>query len=192
MIGDGLRLLPVEVGLAGDHDRPRRAWRRLLARQLRLRLPQPRAAAGRAGDGRQGAQERSSRSNSPFAIKPRLDPTLWSWLLHFARRCNDRDMIEAGRRNPAAARIVAGAYQELVERESLDCEFAAARAAVRLPIESTNSSLTPRPTGCWRNRSTARLARSTAMRWSSSSPPSSPAWPAAGTITTTPTSVPTS
>ena len=22
--------------------------------------------------------------NSPFAIKPRLDPTLWSWLLRFA------------------------------------------------------------------------------------------------------------
>ena len=37
------------------------------------------------------------QQNSPFAIKPRLDPALWSWLLHFARRCNERDMIEAGR-----------------------------------------------------------------------------------------------
>ena len=26
--------------------------------------------------------------NSPFAIKPRFDPALWSWLLHFAARCN--------------------------------------------------------------------------------------------------------
>src|SRR6516165_1677468 len=35
--------------------------------------------------------------NSPFVIKPRLDPALWSWLLHFAARCNERDMIAAGR-----------------------------------------------------------------------------------------------
>src|SRR5438552_3988915 len=33
--------------------------------------------------------------NSPFAIKPRLDSALWSLQLHFARRCNPRDMIEA-------------------------------------------------------------------------------------------------
>src|SRR5690349_22070913 len=37
------------------------------------------------------------RRNSPFSIRPRLDPALWSWLLHFARRCNRRDMMEAGR-----------------------------------------------------------------------------------------------
>ncbi len=35
--------------------------------------------------------------NSPFAIKPRLDPAFWSWLLPFRRRCNERDMIAAGR-----------------------------------------------------------------------------------------------
>src|SRR5271168_379909 len=35
------------------------------------------------------------RRNSPFAIKPRLDPALWSWLIHFAARWNERDMVEA-------------------------------------------------------------------------------------------------
>ncbi|MCA9225996.1 MAG: FAD-dependent oxidoreductase, partial [Planctomycetales bacterium] len=33
------------------------------------------------------------KPNSPFSIKPRFDPALWSWLLRFARRCNHRDML---------------------------------------------------------------------------------------------------
>jgi D-amino-acid dehydrogenase len=61
--------------------------------------------------------------NSPFAIKPRLDPTLWSWLLHFARRCNERDMIEAGRGIQPLLLSSLELYKELVDRESLDCEF---------------------------------------------------------------------
>jgi D-amino-acid dehydrogenase len=61
--------------------------------------------------------------NSPFAIKPRLDPALWSWLLHFAARCNERDMIEAGRGIQPLLLSSIVLYQELVERESLDCEF---------------------------------------------------------------------
>ena len=35
--------------------------------------------------------------NSPFSIKPRLDWSLWTWLWRFARRCNERDMLPAGR-----------------------------------------------------------------------------------------------
>src|SRR6516165_4238002 len=35
--------------------------------------------------------------NSPFAIEPRFDIALWAWLLRFARRCNEHDMIAAGR-----------------------------------------------------------------------------------------------
>ena len=62
--------------------------------------------------------------NSPFAIKPRLDPTLWSWLLHFAGRCNERDMIEAGRGIQPLLLSSLELYRELVEHESLDCEFA--------------------------------------------------------------------
>ena len=61
--------------------------------------------------------------NSPFAIKPRLDPSLWSWLLHFARRCNERDMIDAGRGIQPLLLSSLELYKELVDHESLDCEF---------------------------------------------------------------------
>ncbi len=61
--------------------------------------------------------------NSPFAIKPRLDPALWSWLLHFAARCNERDMIEAGRGIQPLLLSSLALYRDLIERESLDCEF---------------------------------------------------------------------
>ncbi len=61
--------------------------------------------------------------NSPFSIKPRLDPALWSWLLHFARRCNQRDMIAAGRAIQPLLLSSRALYPELIEREALDCEF---------------------------------------------------------------------
>jgi len=61
--------------------------------------------------------------NSPFAIKPRFDPALWSWLLHFAARCNHRDMIEAGHGIQPLLLSSMTLYQHLIERESLDCEF---------------------------------------------------------------------
>jgi D-amino-acid dehydrogenase len=61
--------------------------------------------------------------NSPFAIKPRLDPALWSWLLHFARRCNQHDMIEAGRGIQPLLLSSLRLYKELIDRESLECEF---------------------------------------------------------------------
>jgi D-amino-acid dehydrogenase len=61
--------------------------------------------------------------NSPFAVKPRLDPALWSWFLHFARRCNERDMIEAGRAIQPLLLSSLELYRELIRGESLDCEF---------------------------------------------------------------------
>ena len=61
--------------------------------------------------------------NSPFAIKLRLDPALWSWLLHFAARCNERDMIAAGRGIHALLTSSLALYRELIEHERLDCEF---------------------------------------------------------------------
>jgi D-amino-acid dehydrogenase len=61
--------------------------------------------------------------NSPFAIKPRLDPALWSWLLHFAARCNERDMIAAGRAIQALLKSSLPLYRELIEGEPLECEF---------------------------------------------------------------------
>jgi len=63
--------------------------------------------------------------NSPFAIRPRFDPALWSWLLHFAARCNERDMIAAGRGIQPLLRSSLALYHELIADESLDCEFQA-------------------------------------------------------------------
>src|SRR5438552_6793206 len=45
----------------------------------------------------QSALKALCQRNGPLKIKPRLDPALWSWLFRFARRCNHRDMMEAGR-----------------------------------------------------------------------------------------------
>ncbi len=61
--------------------------------------------------------------NSPFAIKPRFDPALWSWLMHFAARCNLRDMIAAGHAIQPLLLSSLALYEDLIERESLDCEF---------------------------------------------------------------------
>jgi D-amino-acid dehydrogenase len=62
---------------------------------------------------------------SPFAIKPRFDPALWSWLLHFAARCNERDMIQAGRGIQPLLDSSLTLYRDLIDRERLDCEFEA-------------------------------------------------------------------
>jgi D-amino-acid dehydrogenase len=63
------------------------------------------------------------QKNSPFAIKLRLDPALWSWLIHFARRCNKRDMLAAGRGIQPLLESSLELYRELVEREGLECEW---------------------------------------------------------------------
>jgi D-amino-acid dehydrogenase len=63
------------------------------------------------------------RPNSPFSIKPRLEPALWSWLLHFARRCNHSDMLEAGRAIQALLNSSRALYDELFETEKFDAEW---------------------------------------------------------------------
>jgi D-amino-acid dehydrogenase len=61
--------------------------------------------------------------NSPFAIKFRMDLALWSWLIHFATRCNRKDMIEAGTAIQPLLDSSMKLYEELVEREALECEW---------------------------------------------------------------------
>jgi D-amino-acid dehydrogenase len=63
------------------------------------------------------------RRNSPFSIKLRLDRRLWSWLLHFARRCNQHDMLESGRAIQALLNSSRTLYDELFRKESLDAEW---------------------------------------------------------------------
>ncbi len=61
--------------------------------------------------------------NAPLTIKPRFDPSLWSWLYRFARRCNHHDMLEAGRAIQALLNSSRCLYGDLVRDESLDCEW---------------------------------------------------------------------
>jgi D-amino-acid dehydrogenase len=61
--------------------------------------------------------------NSPFSIKPRLDLALWSWLLQFAKRCNEHDMLEAANGIHALLESSMEEYRRLIEIESLDCEW---------------------------------------------------------------------
>lgn len=62
------------------------------------------------------------RRNSPLSIRPRLDWTLWSWMLQFARHCNERDMLAAGR---ACQPLLDGSleeYRRLVQA-GIECEW---------------------------------------------------------------------
>lgn len=63
------------------------------------------------------------RPSSPFAIKPRFDPALWSWLYHFARRCNERDMMSSARGIQPLLESSRALYREIIEREALACEW---------------------------------------------------------------------
>jgi D-amino-acid dehydrogenase len=63
------------------------------------------------------------KKNSPFAIKFRHDASLWSWLIHFAMRCNERDMLEAGRGIQPLLETSLELYRGLVEQEGLQCEW---------------------------------------------------------------------
>ena len=63
------------------------------------------------------------RRNAPLKIKPRFDLALWSWFLHFARRCNERDMLDAGRGIQALLESSLVLYQGMVDRDGLDCEW---------------------------------------------------------------------
>jgi D-amino-acid dehydrogenase len=63
------------------------------------------------------------QKNSPFIIKPRLDPALWTWLLRFARRCNAHDMMAAGHAIQALLQSSRALYQELFDTEPLDAEW---------------------------------------------------------------------
>lgn len=61
--------------------------------------------------------------NSPFSIKPRFDPALWSWLIRFARRCNQRDMLAAGKAIQSLLNESRRLYDELFATEPLDVEW---------------------------------------------------------------------
>jgi D-amino-acid dehydrogenase len=61
--------------------------------------------------------------NSPLSIKPRLDPSLWRWLFHFARRCNASDMLGSGRAIQALLKSSRDLYDDLFRTEPLEAEW---------------------------------------------------------------------
>lgn len=70
-----------------------------------------------------GALKSMFTPNSPFYIKPRFSPSLWWWLLRFARRCNQRDMLAAGSARHALLESSRRLYEELITQIPLDCEW---------------------------------------------------------------------
>lgn len=63
------------------------------------------------------------RRNSPFSVKPRFDLRLWSWLLKFARFCNERDMLAGGHALQSLLASSMHEFEWLVEHEPLECEW---------------------------------------------------------------------
>lgn len=79
----------------------------------------PLAAPGAAG----AALKTLLQPDSPFTIRPRFDPALWNWMLRFTRRCNARDMLEAGKAIQALLVSSRSLYVELLREENIDCEW---------------------------------------------------------------------
>lgn len=63
------------------------------------------------------------KRDSPLSVKPRLDPALWSWMLQFARKCNEADMLASGQAISALLNSSRTLYDELFRTESLDVEW---------------------------------------------------------------------
>lgn len=61
--------------------------------------------------------------NSPFKIRARIDPHLWTWLLNFARRCNRDTMLADARALHAILQSSRSLYDELIAAENLACEW---------------------------------------------------------------------
>ena len=63
------------------------------------------------------------KSNSPFAVKPRMSRDSLRWFWNFARRCNQRDMLIAARGVHELLQSSKILYQELIANERIDCEW---------------------------------------------------------------------
>ncbi|MGO1541126.1 MAG: NAD(P)/FAD-dependent oxidoreductase [Luteimonas sp.] len=61
--------------------------------------------------------------DAPFYLKPRFDPSLWGWMLRFARRCNPRDWRRAAEVRLSILSAAREALPEWIERYGLACEY---------------------------------------------------------------------
>ena len=63
--------------------------------------------------------------DAPLRIAPRIDPSLWRWLFGFSRRCNWDDFRATTRIKAPLLLHSRRLIEELVRKESHDCEFEA-------------------------------------------------------------------
>ncbi len=63
------------------------------------------------------------KPNSPFAITPRMSVDFASWFLKFARRCNRRDMLQAGQGRHQLLQSSQQVYRDLIHEHNLQCEW---------------------------------------------------------------------
>jgi D-amino-acid dehydrogenase len=63
--------------------------------------------------------------DAPLYVAPRIDPALWRWLWRFARRCNQRDWLQAAQGRAALLHASRMLIETLIREEQLQCEFAA-------------------------------------------------------------------
>ena len=137
----GLCLLSFTGRLAGHHPRQRQVRPGLLARQLRLRVPQPCAAAGRAGGGRHGLS---------LSVPARLPASASSRAS--IRGCGNgssaspaaaiaQDMLQAGHAIQALLNSSRGCIDELLRNRADRLRMADARAAVCLPKPAGDGAL---------------------------------------------------
>lgn len=74
-----------------------------------------------------GAFQEALRSifkpNSPFRVKPQLNPRLWLWMLKFAGRCNRSSMISAAEGIQSLLNSSMTEYHLLMEQAGLNCEW---------------------------------------------------------------------
>ena len=62
-------------------------------------------------------------SKAPFRVKPTLNLSLYKWLFQFARRCNHRQMLEAGKSLQTILEASMAEYHRLIKEHSFDCEW---------------------------------------------------------------------
>lgn len=65
------------------------------------------------------------QKDSPIRIRPGFKGSLYRWLFKFAGRCNQQAMLESGRAIHALLDASLQLYKELIEAESLECEWEA-------------------------------------------------------------------
>lgn len=63
------------------------------------------------------------KPTAPFRVKPRVDPSLWWWLLQFARRCNGRQMLRAAGPIHEMLHTSRRLYDQLLTTEPFHCDW---------------------------------------------------------------------